>query len=133
MRGRTIWFKVGSVYLASTLLFLIATGLAVRNSDAAEEPASVAAPAPKSPESRQALSFAPIVKKVAPCVVTIYSTKNVRENQHNPLLNDPFFRRFFGLGEEEDPQHGHRSHPRQEQSLGSGIIVSSDGYILSNS
>ncbi len=78
-------------------------------------------------------SFAPIVKKVAPSVVTIYSTKMVRDDPRNPLLSDPFFRRFFGQDEDEEmPRRGGRRRPHQEQGLGSGVIVSSDGYILSN-
>jgi serine protease Do len=79
-------------------------------------------------------SFAPVVTKVAPSVVTIYSKKTVRlDSRNNPLLNDPFFRRFFGMEEEEEgaPRSG-RGRPRQEQGMGSGVIVSADGYILSN-
>jgi serine protease Do len=80
-------------------------------------------------------SFAPIVKKVAPSVVTIYSTKTVRvDPRSNPLLSDPFFRRFFG-GEEDDngsSRGSGRRRQRQEQGLGSGVIISTDGYILSN-
>jgi len=100
-------------------------------SQAAEEPKVQVQPAPVTRDSRPALSFAAVVKKVAPSVVTIYSTKTVRENSHNPLLNDPFFRRFFGL-EDEDGSNNRRPHIRQEQSLGSGVIVSPEGYILSN-
>jgi serine protease Do len=68
-------------------------------------------------------SFAPIAKKVAPSVVNVYSTRTVRESA--PLLGDPFFRRFFGEG--ENP-----AKPRTERGLGSGVIISDDGYILTN-
>jgi serine protease Do len=73
---------------------------------------------------KAATSFAPIVKKVAPSVVNIYSTMTVHERA-NPLLTDPFFRRFFGddLGQSQPRE-------RKAQSLGSGVIVSADGYIL---
>lgn len=66
-------------------------------------------------------SYSPVIKKVAPSVVNIYSTRIVRQRAYNPFMNDPFFRQFFG-GEDVEPS--------RENSLGSGIIVSPDGYIL---
>ena len=75
------------------------------------------------------LSFAPVFKKVAPSVVTVTSTRTVREPA-SPL-RDPFFRRFFDF-DEEGGQGRQRGRPRQEEGLGSGVIVSPDGYILSN-
>jgi len=72
-------------------------------------------------------SFAPVVKKVAPSVVNIYSTTTVRERAiPNWLFNDPFWGRLFG------DHFGLPNQPRsyKEQSLGSGVIVSTDGYIL---
>lgn len=66
-------------------------------------------------------SFAPIVKQVAPSVVTIYTTRIVRN-----IERDPFFEFFFGR------RPGPGGPPGQEQGLGSGVIVSSDGYILTN-
>jgi serine protease Do len=74
-------------------------------------------------------SYAPVVKKAAPSVVNIFSTHIVRERPNrNPMFNDPLFRQFFG-----DPYGGGgnpRGIPRKEESLGSGIIISPDGYIL---
>jgi serine protease Do len=81
--------------------------------------------APLSHEVKAATSFAPMIKRIAPSVVNIYSTVTVRERA-NPMFNDPLFRRFFG----EDQNDENRSRKRREQSLGSGVIVSSDGYIL---
>jgi serine protease Do len=80
---------------------------------------------PINRDIKAATSMAPVVKKVAPSVVNIYSTVTIRERP-NPLLNDPIFRRFFGddSGGESQPR------TRREQSLGSGVIVSPDGYIL---
>ena len=94
-------------------------------------------------DTRGITSFAPVVKRVAPSVVTIYSSKIVRQDlQSNPFFNDPFFRRFFGGPEDEEdlgtsPRGGRRPPmPRQreqtQQSLGSGVIITADGYILSN-
>ena len=74
---------------------------------------------------KAATSVAPMVKRVGPSVVNIYSTITIRERA-NPHLSDPLFRRFFG--EEFEGQAQPRTH--QEQSLGSGVIVSPDGYIL---
>src|SRR5882724_3216114 len=83
--------------------------------------------APLSREVKAATSFAPIVKKVAPSVVNIYSTMIVRERpRQNPLLDDPLFRQFFG--ERFNEQLQPREH--KEQGLGSGLIVTADGYIL---
>jgi serine protease Do len=83
--------------------------------------------APLAADTRAATSFSPIVKKVAPSVVNIYSTKTVRQNPGlAPFLDDPFFRQFFGIPFESIPRE------RRERSLGSGVIVTEDGYILTN-
>jgi Do/DeqQ family serine protease len=69
------------------------------------------------------MSYAPIVQRVTPAVVTVSAAKTV-ENR-NPLMDDPFFRRFFGGG---GPFGG-----RQEQrSLGSGVIVDAGGLVVTN-
>ncbi len=76
-------------------------------------------------------SFASAVKKAAPSVVSIYSTRTIREEPDNPLLKDPLFRHFFG----DDPSaHAENNHakPRKAQSLGAGVICTQDGYILTN-
>ena len=71
-------------------------------------------------------SFAPIVKKAAPSVVNIYSTHVVHyRQQNNPFFSDPLFRQFFG---EQNPES--RQMTRREQVLGSGSIITPDGYIL---
>ena len=75
---------------------------------------------PPSPEALR-MSYAPIVKRVVPAVVTVSAAKTV-ENQ-NPLMADPFFRRFFG------PQFGGRS---EQKSLGSGVIVDPSGLVVTN-
>ncbi len=69
-------------------------------------------------------SYAPAVKNAAPAVVNIQTTKIITERQH-PLANDPLFQQFFGdsIGE---------PRKRMESSLGSGVIVSPQGYILTN-
>ena len=69
------------------------------------------------------LSFAPVVKMTAPAVVNIYATQIV-EQRVSPFANDPFFQDFFGdFGQVQ---------PRVQNSLGSGVIVSADGIVVSN-
>ncbi|HEY5041874.1 MAG TPA: DegQ family serine endoprotease [Verrucomicrobiae bacterium] len=78
---------------------------------------------PVNRDARLGTSFAPIVKKAAPSVVNIYSTRFVTER---PRQTNPFFRQFF-----DDPFQGaDRTRTRKEESLGSGVIISPDGYIL---
>ena len=70
-------------------------------------------------------SFAPVVKKAEPSVVNIFSTQII----HERLLRRPFFRQFFG--DPSDQGGGdQRDITRRERSLGSGIIISPDGFIL---
>jgi serine protease Do len=91
------------------------------------QPAFTVSSTPVNRDARLGTSFSPIVKKVAPSVVNIYSTRFIKERpMQNPLMNDPFFRQFFG----NQPQGDDRERTRKEQSLGSGVIVSPDGYIL---
>lgn len=94
---------------------------------AALTPATAAAErvAPETREQVQ-LSFAPLVKDVAPAVVNIFTRTAVRERRVSPLFDDPFFRRFFG-----DRSPGQKRQ-RQQSSLGSGVIVGADGLIVTN-
>ncbi len=68
-------------------------------------------------------SFSNVAKKVMPSVVSVFTTQEVKVPSH-PLLNDPMFRRFFGYRFEEQTQ--------RKSGLGSGVIVSPEGYILTN-
>src|SRR3954463_5063586 len=72
-------------------------------------------------------SLAPMIKRVSPAVVNIATRGTIRERTpQNPLLEDPFFRRFF-----EIPDMGPRE--RQFQSAGSGVIFDAkNGYIVTN-
>jgi len=99
----------------------------------ANQPASLKLADPNEGPSKN--SFAPIVKKVMPEVVNISSSKVVKTSADSSgqlppgMQMDPFFRQFFG------DNSGHQFNaPREdrERSLGSGVIVSPEGYILTN-
>ncbi len=106
----------GRFRLAAVVLALICVALPVQ---AAEK----AVPASRGEIQ---LSFAPLVKADAPAVVNIYA-RRVVQSRASPFLEDPFFRQFFGNGP-------FRGVPRKriENSLGSGVIVQSDGLIVTN-
>jgi serine protease Do len=89
------------------------------------QPAFNVSATPINRDARLGTSFAPIVKKVAPSVVNIFTTRFIKERR-NPLLNDPIFQQFFG----DQGPGDNRERTRKEQRLGSGVIVSPDGYIL---
>jgi serine protease Do len=75
-------------------------------------------------------SYAPIIQRAAPSVVNIYSTRTVRVRPWMPFLNEPWFRRFFGPDSGRGDQPENRPRTRRAEGLGSGVIVSPDGYIL---
>jgi len=69
-------------------------------------------------------SFSAAAQKVMPAVVNIFTTSEIK-NQNNAFMDDPRFRFFFGDQFEDNA-------PQQTSSLGSGVLVSHDGYILTN-
>lgn len=89
---------------------------------------ALAAPAlaQEVPRSQQeiALSFAPVVKRAAPAVVNVYTRREMR--RRNPFAGDPFFERFFR------EFSGRRGGQRTQNSLGSGVILREDGYVVTN-
>lgn len=76
---------------------------------------------PQSPIEMQ-LSFAPLVKQAAPAVVNIYAKRITQTRQKNAFMSNPFFEKLF-----DEPME-----PRVQNSLGSGVILSSDGIVVSN-
>jgi len=90
----------------------------VRETVAPNNPSAGGQPALASP----GFSFSEAAKKAVPSVVNISATRQVR--RRNPLLDDPAFQRFFG--------ERFNLPPETQLSLGSGVVVSRDGYILTN-
>jgi serine protease DegQ len=93
----------------------------------AAQPASPSAPlvlqAPTAgplPSAVSGGSYHEAVKRATPAVVNVFSSKEVSSPRH-PLLDDPMFRRFFSEGMQQ-----------RRSSLGSGVIVSANGYVLTN-
>jgi serine protease Do len=119
----------GSIALAGVAVYAL-PGLTADNKAPAvkPEPLRVAPPAPRTLPAPPAsmgqvqLTFAPVVKRIAPAVVNVYA-RSVVQQQVNPFFNDPLFSQLFGNPE---------MRQRVQQSLGSGVIVRADGLILTN-
>jgi serine protease Do len=113
--------RVVVTVFAGVNLLLLAGELAVSSARAATPPKTNIDDTPLPRDSRPSTtSFAPVVKKVSPSVVNIYTSKTLRLD---PALRQ-YLREMYGF--DRVPSE------RRQQSLGSGIIVSQDGYILTN-
>src|SRR5450830_1665593 len=111
--GLAIWFIVATLkpdWLGGTI------NGTYRTNNASSTTALIEAPYNVAPAQG---SYRDAAKRAMPSVVNIFTTKEAKQSK-NPLMDDPFFRRFFG--EQEEKQF----------SLGSGVIVSPQGYILTN-
>src|SRR4249919_1386764 len=98
-----------------TLTAILIAGIAFAGAASAQERRL-----PTQPELR--LSYSPVVQHVAPAVVNVYAAKVVQNR--NPLLDDPIFRRFFGV-----PGGGGN---QLQRSLGSGVIIDPSGLVVTN-
>jgi serine protease Do len=131
MKTQRIWARPKTA-AAAVVLALGLGGLAVAGADRLlNAPATFKFASADEPASRN--SFAPVVKKVLPSVVTITSSRMVKTgSQGGDDGIPPMFRQFFG----DDPDNGggpsRMPRQRKEQGLGSGVVVSPNGYILTN-
>jgi serine protease Do len=112
--------RVVMTVFAGVNLLLLAGELAVSSARAATPPKTNIDDTPLPRDNPPTTSYAPIIKKVSPSVVNIYTSKTLRLD---PALRQ-YLREMYGL--DRVPSE------RRQQSLGSGIIVSQDGYILTN-
>jgi serine protease Do len=117
----------GLVLGASTLAIAHSTQKALTKADA-NPPATLKIADSNEGPSRS--SYAPVLKNVLPSVVNISSSKVVKAQKMDQQLQqmDPFFRQFFG----NDSPFQTTPKEQREKSLGSGVIVSPEGYILTN-
>ena len=114
--------RVGRLLLSTAFVIFAAFGGVA----AADGPG--AAPAPAAVGTAQN-SYADVLSRVTPAVVTVRASRRTREAQQLPFMDDPALRELFG---ERFRQQAPRSEERVERGLGSGVIVSADGYILTN-
>jgi len=125
------WVAVAVIAAALVGGGILAVGLRNWSSNsivgAANLPMKMDMNAPPVPLGNFMNGFASVLKPALPAVVNIHSSKVVKQRQAMPFFNDPFFQQFFGN------QFGPgQPQTQKEESLGSGVIVTSDGTILTN-
>ncbi|MBN2507967.1 MAG: DegQ family serine endoprotease [Verrucomicrobia bacterium] len=129
---------IGAALLAaSTVAFTVASGDATPSSESKQggTPPKVdlaVNPAPPPRDTTIQASFAPVVKKVSPSVVRVFTTTKSKQASVSefPGFDHPLFRRFFG--EEGQGNRQYRFYTPPQRGVGSGVIVTRDGYILTN-
>lgn len=77
-------------------------------------------------------SYAPALEKVMPAVVTIFASKSVKVQRTTNSQQEEMLKRFFDIPDELLEQYKNEAPERQQQGLGSGVVISPDGYILTN-
>ncbi|MDR2614392.1 MAG: trypsin-like peptidase domain-containing protein, partial [Candidatus Accumulibacter sp.] len=130
---RRLWLIFAQTITVGLTLYLLVLALEPEWMGAWPKIAAVTAPAEATPSAADAVrpeipppeanSFRDAAKRALPSVVHVFTSQKLDVRRH-PLADDPFFRRFFGDDPEIDMPHG--------SGLGSGVIVSADGYVLTN-
>jgi len=119
--------KQGSLWLLIFVALALAAGGCRRRESVTLPPAGGGGGGGAAAPSVEHNSYADVVGRVAPAVVTIRASRVSRAPQQHPFMDDPFFRDFFG---DRMPQQQPRS--QRQEGLGSGVIISQDGYIVTN-
>ncbi len=131
--NRTKWWTIWATVLSVAAI----TWAASRDKEADRQPPKMSVQVDTQPLERQltpSVSFAPVVKKAKSAVVNVFTTKTLPAAPQwgsRGFFDDPMFRRFFENPGDPMPW-GRRPSSRQVRSLGSGVIVTADGYILTN-
>ena len=139
--NRTPRWKKGAAVMVGTLLAVTGLVGAIAAHPGSENPPATLKTAPRSPETARR-GYSSVVKKVVPAVVNISSSRVITSQTMNGMRGqrgqqqmpdfpgmDPFFRQFFG---NNFPGFDNVPRERREKALGSGVIVSPEGYILTN-
>jgi serine protease DegQ len=119
---RKLWLIFAQTATVGLALLLVVSALKPELVSWRATPVTIKEAAPAS-KAQLATSYSDAAKKAMPSVVNIFTSKEVRA-PHLPFMDDPLFRKFFGNRFDAQPQ--------RVSSLGSGVIVSAAGYILTN-
>jgi serine protease Do len=119
-------FSRANLFLSLLLVVFSIASSSGQNTLMSATPTQPASAAPVATVAGVQASYADLVSRVSPAVVTIRSTERARAAQQFPFTDDPTFREFFG---DRAPQ---QQTPQRVQGVGSGVIVNADGYILTN-
>lgn len=121
---RKIWLIFAqAVTVCMAILFVLQT-FKPELLDANDSPVVIKEAAPQQPSSHLADTYSGAAKKAMPAVVNIFTSSKNAANPHQQFMDDPLFKHFFGDQEEDDDE--------ADNSLGSGVIVSEQGLILTN-
>src|ERR1041384_5283101 len=129
---REVKIKRGALSRANMILSLVLVVFSFAACSGQNKLMSVTGSQPSQPAPAASMaggppSYADLVTRVSPAVVTIRSTERARQAQQFPFMDGPTFREFFG---DRMPQQ--QQPPQRVQGVGSGVIVNSEGYILTN-